>query len=167
VSLTLPNAPLHPLKAEQLSGTDLPSFARRVTVSAYADGDQPATFTIGDRRNEVTVQSGTGFIGQWDTRTWNRHEETLPPRPDAPPDAPPRKRTVLEYTGLTPGFIKPAAVATFKASPAYEYSYTFSYIFNVPPGARTMTLPANDKIHIVSITASDDGPRIRLVGDLR
>lgn len=167
VSLATPDSPLHPSRAEVLNGADLPAFARRVTVSAYADGDQPATFTIGDRRNEVTVQSGTGFIGQWDTRTWNRHEETLPPRPDAPPDAPPRKRTVLEYTGLTPGFIKPAAVAAFKASPAYEYSYTFSYTFNVPPGGRAMTLPANDKIHIVSISASDDGPRVRLVGDLR
>ena len=135
----------------------LPANVRRVYVLASAEGDQKATFRIGDRPVEITVQDATGYIGQWDNRTWIRKEEQLPPRPDAPPDAPPRKRTTLEYTGMTPGFIKRAPVASFVANAAYEYSYVFEYAFEVPAGAKTLTLPDNDKIHIQSITASDEG----------
>jgi len=138
----------------------LPPGARRVYVLANADGDQQATFRIGDRPVEVTVQDATGYIGQWDNRTWSRKEEQLPPRPDAPPDAPPRKRTTLECTGLNPGFIKRAPVASFVANVAYEYSYVFEYAFDVPAGANTLTLPDNEKIHIKSITASDEGPAV-------
>ena len=66
----------------------------------------------------------------------------------------------LEYTGLTPGFIKRAAVASFVANAAYQYSYVFEYAFEVPAGAKTLTRPDNDKIHIKSITASDEGPAV-------
>ena len=138
----------------------LPPRTNRISVLAYADGDQKANFRVGDQPVEVVVQDRTGYIGQWDNRTWNRHEETLPPRPDAPPDAPPRKRTVLEYTGLTPGFIKRATVESFAASPSYEYSYVFEYTFDVPAGARTFELPDNDKIHITMVMASNAGPSI-------
>ncbi|HEX9407709.1 MAG TPA: glycoside hydrolase family 38 C-terminal domain-containing protein, partial [Thermoanaerobaculia bacterium] len=156
--------PLRKSQLEELHATSrtvtLPPSTRRVTVLAYGDGDQPATFRIGDRPVNVTVQSGSGYIGQWDNRTWNRHEEVLPPRADAPPDAPPRKRMVLEYTGLTPGFIKRAPVASFKANASYEYSYVFSYIFDVPADAKTLTLPDNDKIHISKVVASEEGPSV-------
>src|SRR5207253_10641912 len=79
-------------------------------------------------------------------------------RPDAPPDAPPRKRTVLEYTGMTPGFIKRATVDSWTLDKSYTYSYVFSYIFAVPKGASTITLPECDKIHIYKVTAADERP---------
>src|SRR6266542_1508217 len=71
-----------------------------------------------------------------------------------------RKRMVLEYTGLTPGFIRRAPVASFKANASYEYSYVFSYIFDVPADAKTLTLPDNYKIHISKFVASEQEPSV-------
>jgi alpha-mannosidase len=147
----------------------LPSNARRLYVLAAADGDQQAMFRIGDRSAEITVQDWTGFIGQWDNRTFIRKQEPLPPPPDLPPGAPPRMRTLLEFTGLTPGFIKRAPLAWFAShrhaadgtNEPYAYSYLFAYSFEVPAHAKTLTLPDNDKIRILAITASDERSPIR------
>jgi hypothetical protein len=142
----------------------LPAGVRRVFVLAAADGDQAATFRVGDRASRVTVQDWTGFIGQWDTRKWERREELLPPRPDAPPNAPQRKSTADAFAGLTPGFIKPAPVAWFAshrrdehgANVPYAYAYLFAHAFDVPAGAKTLTLPDNDRIRIMAVTTSKD-----------
>ena len=138
-------------------------------LAASADGDQKATFRIGRARRELTIQDWSGLIGQWDDRTWNQKQEQLSPRPGAPPNAPPRVRAVLEYTGLKPGFIKRAPVAWFAshrhtsagANEPYVYSYLFAYSMAIPTGARTLTLPDNDKIRILAITVADDSPEVR------
>src|SRR5207253_1260085 len=121
VKLARPSTTIRPPKMIAVTNGKLPPNAHRLYVLAAADGDQKATFRIGGRPVDVTIQDRTGFIGQWDDRTWNRHEETLPPRPDAPPDAPPRKRTVLEYTGMIPGFIKRASIDSFSVDKSYTY----------------------------------------------
>jgi alpha-mannosidase len=137
---------------------------RLYILAASADGDQKTVFRAGNSPVELTIQDWSGFIGQWDDRTWNRKQEQLPPREGAPPDAPPRKRTVLEFTGLKPGFIKQAPVAWFAshrhnaegANEAYEYSYLFAYSIALPEDARTVTLPDNNKIRILAMTVSDE-----------
>ena len=73
----------------------------------------------------------------------NVREEEVPPRPDAPPGTPPRMRTVMDYTGLTPGFIKRAPVAWFAshhhdadgANVPYAYAYLYAYEVDLPEGA--------------------------------
>ena len=140
----------------------LPAGARRIFVLAAADGDQPATFRIGEEPRRVVVQDWTGFIGQWDVRKWERRERLLPPRPDAPPHAPQRKSTADAYAGLTPGFIKPVPVAWFAShrhdanglNEPYAYSYLFAYAFDVASAARSITLPDNDRIRVLAITTS-------------
>jgi alpha-mannosidase len=144
-------------------------FKRLFLLAASAAGDQKITFRVGDNPVELTIQDWSGFIGQWDDRTWNQKEERLPPRPGAAPDAPPRVRTVLEYTGLNPGFIKQAPVAWFAShrhtagggNEPYVYSYLFAYAINIPAGARTLTLPSDDRIRILAITASDEASEAR------
>ncbi|HJX92395.1 MAG TPA: hypothetical protein VJ372_17985 [Pyrinomonadaceae bacterium] len=37
---------------------------------------------------------------------------------------------------------------------AYAYSYLFGYRLDVPANARALTLPFNDKIRILAVTAS-------------
>ena len=126
------------------------------------------TFLLGQHAADVTIQSWTGKIGQWDTRLWQQREEILPPRPDAPLNAPPRKRTATVFAGLTPGFIKPAPVAWFAShthnaegkNEPYHYSYLFAYDLDIPPGATTLTLPDNEAIRVLAITVSDEGPRV-------
>jgi alpha-mannosidase len=145
------------------------SFKRLYLLAASAAGDQKVTFRVGDNPIELTIQDWSGFIGQWDDRTWNQKEEQLPPRPGAAPNAPPRVRTVLEYTGLNPGFVKQAPVAWFAShrhtaggdNEPYAYSYLFAYEINIPAGARTLILPSDDRIRILAITASDEANETR------
>jgi len=139
-------------------------FKRLYLLAASADGDQKATFRVGGNPIELTIQDWSGFIGQWDDRTWNEKEEQLPPRTGAPAGEPPRIRKVLEFTGLKPGFIKRTPVAWFAshrhtaegANEPYAYSYLYAYSIPLPADARTVTLPDNNKIRILAMTVSDE-----------
>jgi len=148
---------------------DLPSGATRVHLLMNADGDRNATFRVGDLTHDIRVQDWSGFIGQWDTRLWEYREEQLPPRPDAPPNAPPRRTRGLAFAGLTPGFVKPAPVAWFAshrhdpngANEAYAYSYLFAHTLDVPANARTLTLPNDEKVRILAISTSNESHTLR------
>jgi peroxiredoxin len=139
-------------------------FRRLYILAASADGDQKATFRIGPDSFDLTIQDWSGFIGQWDDRTWSEKKEQLPPRAGASDDAPLRMRTVLEFTGLKPGYIKRAPVAWFAshrhtadgANEPYAYSYLFAYSIPLRAGARSVILPTNPKIRILAITVSDE-----------
>jgi alpha-mannosidase len=147
-------------------------WTRVYVLAASAEGDQRAIFRAGDTHVELTIQDWGGYIGQWDNRTWNRRQEAVPVRPGAPtppPGTPPRIRTVLEFTGLTPGFVKPAPVAWFAshrhtpdgANEIYAYSYLFAYAIDVPANAKTLTLPDNDKIRVLAVTVSNEDAAVR------
>jgi alpha-mannosidase len=147
------------------------NFNRVYILAASSDGDQRATFRAGDTPVELTIEDWGGFIGQWDDRVWSRRQEPVPPRPDAPappPGTPPRMRTVMEYAGLTPGFIKRAPVAWFAShhhntdgtNAPYAYSYLFAYAIDLPAGAGTLTLPSNDKVLILAITVANEAPSL-------
>jgi len=144
----------------------------RLYVLAAADGDQRATLRIGESPVELTVQDWSGYVGQWDNRIWRSREEPVPQRAGAAapaPGTPPRTRTVQEFAGLAPGYIKRAPVAWFAShrhatdgtNDPYAYSYLFAYAIEVPAGARTLTLPANERIRILAITAANEGTLVR------
>jgi alpha-mannosidase len=132
--------------------------------STGGDGDQQTAFRVAGGNIPATIQPWTGFIGQWDTRSWRTRLEELPPRPDAPANAPPRSRHVTEFDGLTPGFVKPAPIGWFAshrhtaagANEPYAYSYLFAYPLDVPGGAAALRLPQNDRIRILAITVSEE-----------
>jgi alpha-mannosidase len=145
-------------------------FTRLYLLAASAQGDQRATFRTGDRPFELTVQRWGGFIGQWDNRRWEGGERQVPPGASAAVAArirEPQFRTdpYARMTGITPGFIKRADVAWYAShhhtaagtSEPYRYSYLFAYAVDLPPGgARTLTLPDNDRIRIMAVTVSDE-----------
>lgn len=140
----------------------------RLYLLAAADGDQKAMFRIGDKPVELAIQDWGGFIGQWDTRKWNTRQESVPARAGAPAQSS-RMRTVMEYAGLTPGFIKPAPVAWFAshrhtaagANEAYAYSYLYAYAIDVPANAKTLTLPDNGRVRILAVTVSGESVQAR------
>jgi alpha-mannosidase len=149
----------------------LPSgkYNRVYLLAAGANGDQKATFGVGDKSVELTIQEWTGLIGQWDNRIWKTTEEVIQPRPGAPAPpagAPVRTRTnpYGEMLGLRPGFIKRSDIAWFSSqrraadgsAEPYGYSYLFAYALDVPAGARTLTLPNNDRIRILAVTVADE-----------
>ncbi len=139
----------------------LPAGAyRRVYILAAADGDQNATLKVGTDPVELTVQDWGGFIGQWWARTWNKKEE-----PSSPGKEP---RTVLEYTGVKPAFIKRSPVAWYSdhrhtaegENEPYSYSYLYAYAIDLPANTRTLTLPDNSKIRVLAVTVADEGAQV-------
>jgi alpha-mannosidase len=78
-------------------------------------------------------------------------------------------RTVMDFAGLTPGYIKRAPVAWFAShrhatdgsNDPYAYAYLFAYTIDVPAGAKTLTLPTNERIRILAITVANEGPLVR------
>jgi alpha-mannosidase len=152
-------------------------FTRVYLLAASADGDQRATFRIGDTPVDLTIQDWGGYIGQWDNRKWTKKQEPAPPPAGQAAGAqtgPQRIQTVLEYAGLTPGFVKRSSVAWFAshrhaangANEPYAYSYLFAYPIDVPANARTLTLPDNDRIRILAITVAEEGGQVRPVQPL-
>jgi alpha-mannosidase len=145
-------------------------FKRLYLLAASADGDQPALFRIGNNSIELTIQNWGGFIGQWDDRQWMQREVSIPQQNPVDPAAPrTRMDPYAEMTGIKPGFIKRAPVAWFAShhhnadgtSEPYSYSYLFAYAIDLPPGARALTLPDNDKIRIMALTLSDESGQVR------
>jgi alpha-mannosidase len=156
-----------------------PGKYNRVYLLAAATGDQKATFKVGEKPFELTIQDWSGFIGQWDARRWIQKEVQIPGR-TAPPGTPPdiaaqmqRTRTRVdaygEMTGITPAFIKRAPVAWFAshrhaadgANEPYAYSYLFAYPIDLPAGAKTLTLPNNERIRILAITVANEPGEIK------
>ncbi len=145
---------------------------RVYVLAASSDGDQRASFQVGATPVEVNVQQWGGFIGQWDSRTWNAKEVPVGGGRGGPASANAPQRTRIdeyaEMTGIQPGYLKPAPLAWYAshrhtadgANQPYSYCYLFAYAFDVPAGAKTLTLPNNDKIRILAITAVEEGPRV-------
>jgi alpha-mannosidase len=81
----------------------------------------------------------------------------------------PQMRTVEEMVGLTPGFLKPASVAWFAShrhasdgtNDPYAYSYLYACAVDIPAGAKTLTLPTNERIRILAITVTNAGEQVR------
>jgi alpha-mannosidase len=162
-------------------------FNRVYLLAAGADGDQPGTFKVGDRMTDLTIQDWTGYIGQWDNRTWSakQMEVPVPPEPAASDHSAeaerarryrayvqahgPEMRTEMDYTGLTPGFIKHAPVAWFAShhhsaaggNDPYSYCYLYAYRLDLPTGATTLTLPDNAKIRILAVTVANEAGTVR------
>ncbi|WP_263384515.1 alpha-mannosidase [Granulicella arctica] len=73
-----------------------------------------------------------------------------------------------DYLGLRPGYVKPAILAWYVShhhtasglNEPYQYSYLFAYGLDLPAGAKTITLPENSNIRILSISVALEEPRV-------
>ncbi len=136
---------------------DLPAghYNRVYILAASADGDQKATLRLGDTAVELNVEDWGGFIGQWDDRQWTSKDTS--------------HDDYGEMIGIKPGYIKRADLAWYCShhhnaageNVPYRYSYLFAYPVDLPPGARTVTLPENDKIRILAISLADENPAVK------
>ena len=189
VSFTLAAAATGKPNAVEAKGQaiSLPSgnFNKVYVLAASADGDQRATFQVGKTPETVTIESWSGFVGQWDTRLWK-------PRPDSlmqgggrsgepehevklrkdfgfsanhqpwdlknsgSPDWSPKYPE--DYIGLRPGFIKPATLAWYTSHQhnAQGLNQPYQYSYLF---AYALDLPLNAK----SITLPNNAS-IRILG---
>jgi alpha-mannosidase len=149
-------------------------FNRVYLLAASTTGDQKARFKIGIQNaapsiHDLTIQDWGGFIGQWDDRQWVAKDipiEGLPGKTEHDDYA--------EMTGIKPGYIKRADLAWYCShhhnangeNVPYSYSYLFAYPIDLPPGAKTIQLPDNDKIRILAISVAGENPQLRPVQPL-
>ncbi len=144
-------------------------YNRVYVLAASAGDDQKASFKTGTKNADLTIQNWGGFIGQWDDRQWVAK--------DTPIEGLPGKTEHDDYaemTGIKPGYIKRADLAWYCShhhnaageNVAYSYSYLFAYPIDLPPGAKTIQLPDNDKIRILAISAAEENPELKPVQPL-
>jgi alpha-mannosidase len=152
---------------------------RLYILAASAEGDQSAKFRVDKQSATLSIQSWTGWIGQWDNRLWRNQDDrdwaisanhALWPPPDLEQrEARPRVLSFPEdYVGIQPGYVKPGEIAWYAShhhtadglNEPYQYSYLFAYSIDLPAGSRTLTLPANDRIRILAATSADDYPTL-------
>lgn len=50
-------------------------YNRVYILAASADGDQTASFRVGDKATTLNIQDWSGYIGQWDTRIWKNQPQ--------------------------------------------------------------------------------------------
>lgn len=141
---------------------DLPPgyFNRLYVLAASADADQKAAFEVNGKKMELNVQSWGGFIGQWDDRQWASKDTS--------------RDNYGEMVGITPGFIKRADLGWYCShhhsaageNVPYSYSYLFVYPLNLPPGAKTVKLPDNDKVRILAMSVAEDNAEVTPVQPL-
>ena len=140
------------------------NFNRLYVLAASADGDQKATFELGDKAIDLDVQDWSGFIGQWDDRQWIAKDRQIPARLRRP--ARTEHDDYAEMTGIRPGYIKRANVAWYCShhhnaageNVPYAYSYLFAYAIDLPAGAKTISLPHNDKIRVFALSVAGENP---------
>lgn len=116
------------------------TYNRLYFLTASTEDDCTGTFLCGRNKEEVTVPSYTGFIGQWG------------------------------HTGHTEGYLKDAEIAyvgTHRHTPDGDQPYEFTYMFKVgidiPQGATTVVLPQNDKIVLFAATLVRENSRPAVV----
>ena len=155
-------------------------FNRIYILAASADGDQTASFLLGDRAASLKIQDWGGFIGQWDTRIWKdlpqtdwaisaNHAVWPPPDMEKREKADPIPSYPGDYIGLEAGFVKPAGVAWYAShhhtsdglNQPYQYSYLFAYSMDINPNERTLVLPDNSKIRILAVSVAQENPELK------
>ena len=135
----------------------LPAGYNRVYVlAASSDGDVAAKFMVGSTPVTKMVENWGGYVGQWDNRLWIGDVPELTYGWTNP------------WGGLAPGYVKDGEVAWFLShqhSPKngdefYQYSYLFKYAFDIPAGAKTITLPNDARVKVFAVTAqkADSAP---------
>ncbi len=161
------------------------NFNRIYLLAAAANGDQKATFEAGMTKADLTIQNWTGFIGQWDTRLWKNepsrdwaisanHAVWPPADLQQREQRAPSPRYPEDYLGITPGYVKPAALAWYVShlhtpeglNQPYQYSYLFAYSIPVDAGAKTLKLPNNENIRILAISVASENPKVSTASPL-
>ncbi|MGA8027176.1 MAG: glycoside hydrolase family 38 C-terminal domain-containing protein [Bryobacteraceae bacterium] len=148
---------------------DLPSghFTRVYVLAASMDGDQQGAFNVGGKTTDLNIEDWSGFIGQWDDRQWTAKDVSIPARRGRP--ARTEHDDYAEMTGIKPGYIKRANLAWYCShhhntkgeNVPYEYSYLFGYAMELPSGAKTITLPQNEKIRVLGISVAEENPEVK------
>ncbi|MGE3181457.1 MAG: glycoside hydrolase family 38 C-terminal domain-containing protein [Phycisphaerae bacterium] len=131
----------------------LPQFGDTVHLlaAASAEDDVDAVFRIGGSEHPRSIQPWTGFVGQWDTRVFDRAFK--------PVDF----ECAGNVTDILPGFIRRDPIAWFAThhhdpkvgDQPYQFSYLFRYDLPRAKGATTLQLPNDARVKIFAVSTSE------------
>ena len=114
----------------------------KVYILAAASQDTQGDVKVGNQTVKLSVQDWTGWIGQHYGRKLYFNDQKV--------------------SEITNAYIKRDNIAWYashrhspKANDAYQYSYLYKYEIDLPKGAKSVTLPNNDKIKIFAITVAN------------
>lgn len=128
----------------------IPAGYDRIYLLAASTVDTMPTFKIGNTQISFPVPAWDGYVGQWDTRLWAGVQPEL------------AYNWSLPYAGLEPGYVKKAEVAWYashrhipgKGNGHYEYTYLFKHAFDIPKGAKSLTLPNDPRVRIFAVSVA-------------
>jgi len=115
----------------------------KLYILTTAARDTKADFTIGGKTEQLNIQGFTGYVGQFYNRIMSRDD-----------------KSVVEMQKPYSSFDNIAWYAshTHRGYPsknaAYEYCYLYKFEISIPAGAKSITLPDNERIKILAITAA-------------
>ena len=119
------------------------NFNRLYVLAAAANGDTKGTFTVDGKSVELRVQDFTGFIGQW----YSRMANGKPTEDIAQIILPYCKPDQVAWTGTH-------RHASAGKNEPYVFCYLFKYRIDLPKNCRTVTLPDNKNIIVLSATVA-------------
>ena len=115
----------------------------KVYILAAASEDTQGDFKIGSLTTHLDIQNWTGFVGQHYKRVLSLDN--------------------LKVDSIIKAFTKRDNIAWYashshspNANEAYRYSYLYKYEISLPKGARTLTLPVNNKIKVFAVTVAEN-----------
>jgi len=123
---------------------DLPAGDfNKLYLLAAATEDTKGSLKIGNQTVNISVQDWTGWIGQHYGRKLYLNDQKV--------------------AEIIPAYSKRDNIAWYamhrhspKANDAYQFSYLYKYEINLPKGAKSITLPNNDKIKVFAITVANN-----------
>lgn len=116
----------------------------KLYILAAATQDTTGSFVVDGHVCPLRIQRWTGYTGQFYVRRFT-------------PD-------FLNVTGIADAYAKQDDIAWFAShrhqsnqhiNEAYQYSYMFAYVIDMPKNAKTLTLPANSKIKVFAVTVAE------------
>jgi len=114
----------------------------KLYILTAASNDVKADFSIGGKVEQIGIQGSTGFVGQFYNRLMSRDNLSV---------------DVMEKPFSSTDNIAWFANHTHSGYPskneAYQYCYLYKFEINVPAGAKSLTLPNNDRIKVLAVTA--------------
>ncbi|HUK12549.1 MAG TPA: glycoside hydrolase family 38 C-terminal domain-containing protein [Thermoanaerobaculaceae bacterium] len=118
-------------------------FNRVYLLAAAVGGDREATFTVDGATARLLVPDWAEPVGQWDSRMVGGEVVQDPAR-------------------IAPAYAKVVPVAWVGThrhgargeNEAYVFTYLFRLRLDVPPDAKTLTLPGDEHVRILAITAA-------------
>ena len=115
----------------------------KVYILAAGTEDTHGDFKTGNQTTHLNIQNWTGFVGQHYKRVLSSDN--------------------LKVDSIIKAFTKRDNIAWYashshspNANEAYRYSYLYKYEISLPKGARTLTLPVNNKIKVFAVTVAEN-----------